>query len=218
VPISPLSGVFIDPRRLVVPSTLVHCFKPHSPSRFIITLSAFDLSTALPLIHLIFCSSNTLPSSTNLQHRTNTHHTLHHHYTTLITKSGTTNTPIKNVATVAVENNQVVRADSLSASTTADTYDMPLASGDSEDQLVSGANDSAHLEQENDENGQDDVCNTLRWSVVLGLHAILEVEFEYSLRSVRKIAPVYARFDDAGAEPPDEAHLHPPLPSPCIFG
>jgi hypothetical protein len=95
--------------------------------------------------------------------------------------SATANTPVKNVTTVAVEDNQVVQANFLSASTTADTHDVPLTSGDSGDRLVPGANDLADLDQETDKNKQDDVCDILRWSVILGLHVILEVAFGYPL-------------------------------------
>jgi hypothetical protein len=90
------------------------------------------------------------------------------------------NTPNVNVTTAAVENNQIIRANSLGASATTNAQVMPLVSGSNEVQHGSSANDSEELgeesdeedsneesdkesdEEESDEDESDEVCDILR--------------------------------------------------------
>jgi hypothetical protein len=156
---------------------------PHFSTYFPSLFPRCNISTTLPLLHLTFFFFDTLPSPTNLQHRTNTNHTFHHHRTTISIIFDTMNTPDENVTTAAVQNSQIVLADSLGASTTADAQDVSLAPGVSEAQHITNANDLAEYgeeseEEESDEEDSDqyesnDVCNVLRCQMILSSHMIL---------------------------------------------
>jgi hypothetical protein len=65
-------------------------------------------------------------------------------------------TPNVNVTTAAVENNQIIRANSLGASATTDAQAMPLVSGSNEVQHQSSANDSEELGEDSDEESDEE--------------------------------------------------------------